>query len=154
MPRLVLAGRATPDAAAWLARLTEEPLRGHVEHRGYVAHEAREALYAGALALVLPSLDEGFGLPVLEAMSAGVPVVTSNRGALPEVVAEAGTLVDANDAGALATALARLLRDRAWATSQALAGLARAKTYTWHAAAGELGHAYDSAVLRRAERSA
>jgi glycosyltransferase involved in cell wall biosynthesis len=148
----VLAGGATPDAAAWLARLAEPPLRGHVEHRGYVADQTREALYAGALALVLPSLDEGFGLPVLEAMSAGVPVVTSDRGALPEVVDGAGTLVDAADAGALASALARLIGDRTWAAAQARAGLARAKAYTWHAAAAALRHAYESAVLRRAER--
>ena len=152
VPRLVLMGGATPDAAAWLARLNEEPLRGQVEHRGYVSHEAREAVYAGALALVLPSLDEGFGLPVLEAMSAGVPVVASDRGALPEVVGDAGTLVNPTDAGALAAALARLIRDRAWATSQALAGLERAKAYTWQAAAAELRRAYDHAVLRRSER--
>jgi glycosyltransferase involved in cell wall biosynthesis len=154
VPRLVLAGRSTPDAAAWLARLAVAPLLGRVEHRGYVAHEAREALYAGALALVLPSLDEGFGLPVVEAMSAGVPVIASDRGALPEVMGDAGTLVDAGDAGALAAALARVIHDRTWARSRALAGLERARAYTWQAAAAELGRAYDSARLRRAERSA
>ena len=153
-PRLVLAGRATPDAAPWLERLARPPLQGHVEHRGYVPDPAREALYAGARVLVLPSLDEGFGLPALEAMSAGVPVVVSDRGALPEVVDEAGTQVDAQDAGALASALARLIRDDDWARARALAGLERAKRFTWRAAAVELRRAYEGAVRRRAERSA
>ena len=94
VPRLVLAGGASPDAGPWLARIARDPLNHHVVYKGYVADDEREALYAGARALVLPSLDEGFGLPVLEAMSAGVPVIASNRGSLPEVVGNAGVLLD------------------------------------------------------------
>jgi glycosyltransferase involved in cell wall biosynthesis len=114
-PRLVIAGGASPDAQPWLHRISREPLKEHVLYRGYVTHEEREALYAGARALVLPSLDEGFGLPVLEAMSAGVPVVTSNRGSLPEVVGGAGVLLDPGDVPAWAAALERLTIDKQWA---------------------------------------
>ena len=72
--------------------MNQPPLAGHVEYRGYVPADEREALFKGAQAFVLPSFDEGFGIPALEAMSAGVPVVVSNRGALPEVVGDAGLL--------------------------------------------------------------
>lgn len=152
VPRLVLAGRATPDAEPWLRRVTEAPLRGRVEHLGYIAEENREALYAGARLLVMPSLDEGFGLPVLEAMSAGIPVIASSRGALPEVVGSAGMLIDAADSRALATAIARLTQDTGFATSQAIAGLARARAFDWARSADHLHAAYASAVRVRAGR--
>ena len=151
-PRLVIAGGSSPDAARWLERITRAPLKEHVQYRGYVAHEDREALYAGARALVLPSLDEGFGLPVLEAMSAGVPVVASNRGSLPEVVGGAGLLLDPGDAAAWASALERLASDEQWATDLAAAGLERARAFTWERSAAELRRAYLQAVRRRQER--
>jgi glycosyltransferase involved in cell wall biosynthesis len=94
VPRLVLAGRAGPAAQGWLDRIARAPLSAHVTHLGYVAETERERLFGGAAALVLPSLEEGFGLTALEAMSAGVPVIASNRGALPEVVGTAGTLLE------------------------------------------------------------
>jgi glycosyltransferase involved in cell wall biosynthesis len=153
-PRLVLAGGATPDADSWLPRLKAAPLEGMVEYRGYVADADREALLAGARLLVLPSLDEGFGLPVLEAMSAGIPVLTSNRGALPEVAGGAGTLVDATDTEGLADALDRLTRDTAFAEERARAGLEQARTFSWTAAAAQLHRAYTDAVVRRRQRGA
>ena len=82
-----------------------------MRHIGYVDPADRHALYAGARLLVLPSFEEGFGLPVLEAMTVGVPVVASNRGALPEVVGDAGLLVEPDQPEALADAMARLLDD-------------------------------------------
>ncbi len=152
VPRLVIAGGASPDAQPWLDRIAREPLKDHVIYKGYIANEEREALYAGARALVLPSLDEGFGLPVLEAMSAGVPVVTSNRGSLPEVVGTAGVLLDPGDVSAWAAALERLASDAQWATDLASAGLERARTFTWQRSAVELRQAYQDAVRRRGER--
>jgi alpha-1,3-rhamnosyl/mannosyltransferase len=119
-----------------------------VRYAGYVADEQREQLYSGARLLVLPSLDEGFGLPALEAMSAGVPVVASNRGSLPEVVGSAGVLVDPDDVAALSTALERLAFDDAAAAEAGAAGLARARTFTWNAAAATLHRAYTEAVTR------
>lgn len=154
VPPLVLAGRTTPDAADWLARITQPPLAGHVRHLGYVAGDERERLYAGARVVVLPSLDEGFGLPALEAMSAGVPLVASNRGSLPEVVGAAGLLVDPTDVNALAAALDGLVTNDAQAAEWGRAGLARARTFTWTAAADALRRAYTDAVARRRDKLA
>jgi glycosyltransferase involved in cell wall biosynthesis len=152
-PRLVLAGRATPDAKDWLARITRPPLAGHVAYLGYVPTEEREGVYAGARVVVIPSLDEGFGLPALEAMSAGIPVVASNRGSLPEVLGDAGILVEPSDVHALAHALERVLTDDRWAAARATAGLARAGMFTWARAAATLHRAYTEAVGRRRARS-
>lgn len=152
MPPLVLAGRATPHADAWLARIAQPPLAGHVRHLGYVAHDDRERLYASARVLVLPSLDEGFGLPALEAMSAGVPVVASNRGSLPEVVSSGGMLVDPTQVEALATALERVIADDDVAKEWGRAGLARARAFTWAGSAATLRRAYTDAIARRRDR--
>lgn len=145
-PPLVLAGRTTPDAAVWLDRLSRAPLAGRVRHLGYVPDAEREATYAGARLLVMPSLHEGFGIPVLEAMSAGVPVVAANRGALPEVLGDAGTLVDADDAEALASATRRMLTDGAFATACAQRGLEQAREFSWERSARTLHGAYEAAI--------
>jgi glycosyltransferase involved in cell wall biosynthesis len=152
VPRLVLAGRATPDAAEWVARMARPPLAGHVEHRGYVEASDREALYAGARLLVLPSLDEGFGLPVLEAMSAGIPVIATNVGALPEVLGDAGPLVDAHDVNGLAEGMARMVEDDNHARACAEAGLERAATFSWAHTAAVVRGMYEDAIVRREER--
>jgi glycosyltransferase involved in cell wall biosynthesis len=151
--RLVVAGRATPDADAWLARMSGAPLQTHVEYIGYVTDDRREAIFAGARALVLPSLDEGFGLTALEAMSAGVPVLASNRGSLPEVIGSGGILLEPADVDGWTTAIDRVTTDAAWARELGCAGLERAKAFTWHATAARLGQAYRDAVDRRAGRS-
>ena len=149
-PRLVLAGGATPDASEWLSRVEQPPLKGHVEYVGYVSDQRREELFAGARALVLPSLDEGFGLTALEAMSAGVPLLASNRGSLPEVIAGGGQLLEPDDVEGWSTAIDRVTRDAAWARELACAGLERARAFTWAATATRLGQAYRDAVARRA----
>ena len=97
----------------------------------------------------MPSLDEGFGLPALEAMSAGIPVIVSSRGSLPEVVGGAGALIDPGDAGALAQAIERAIRDDAWSLQAARAGLERAHGFTWADSAATLRRAYVDAVERR-----
>lgn len=148
-PRLVIAGGATADATPWLARMAAAPLTGHVEHLGYVDHDRRESLYAGARALVMPSLDEGFGVPALEAMSAGVPVIAANRGSLPEVIGDGGTLLEPGDVEGFAAAMARAVCDDDWAAAQGRAGLARAAAFTWPATARRLRQAYLDAVARR-----
>jgi glycosyltransferase involved in cell wall biosynthesis len=148
-PRLVLAGRPTSDAVAWLDRAARPPLAGNVEHRGYVPEAEREMLFAGARVLVMPSLDEGFGLPVLEAMAAGVPVVASNRGSLPEVVGDAGPVVDARDPEALSDAIVRVIEDDSYARGCAERGLARAATFSWARTAAAMRGIYLSASTRR-----
>lgn len=148
VPPLVIAGRAHREANAWLARIAQPPLSGHVRVLGYVADSERESLYARARALILPSLDEGFGLPVLEAMSAGVPVVASNRGALPEVVGTGGILIDPTRPAELVAALTSLVTDDAVARHWGEAGLDRARAFSWATAAATLRVAYSEAVAR------
>jgi glycosyltransferase involved in cell wall biosynthesis len=154
VPRLVLAGASTPDASEWLNRIERPPLKDLVSYVGYVRDDQRERLFAGARALVMPSLDEGFGLPVLEAMSAGVPVIASDGGALPEVVSTGGTIVGATDVAGWVTAIERVASDREWAAAQGRAGLDRAKQFTWGAAAKAVREAYIAARTRRDARGA
>jgi glycosyltransferase involved in cell wall biosynthesis len=150
--KLVIAGSATPDATEWLARISQPPLKDIVQYVGYVPDDRREALLAGARMLLLPSLDEGFGLTALEAMSAGVPLVASNRGSLPEVVAQGGLLIDPRDVEQWASVIDRLSEDQAMARDLACAGLERAKAFTWEATAAKLAQAYRDAVARRGAR--
>ncbi len=150
-PRLVVAGRATPETAQPLADLGA--LGGRVEHRGYVPASEREALYAGAALVVLPSYDEGFGLPVLEAMSAGIPVVISNRGSLPEVAGDAAAgIVDPDDHEALADALWQATSDREFAAEAASRGRARAAAFDWGRTAATMWTGYEAAWVRRQKR--
>jgi glycosyltransferase involved in cell wall biosynthesis len=151
-PRLVLAGQATPEAAAWVEEAKAPPLAGHVVVEGYVSNERRAELYAGASVLVLPSLDEGFGLPALEAMALGVPVVASKAGALPEVLGDAGVLIDPDDASGLADALGHVCRDGFLAARMRDAGLARSRRFDWAASATSLLEAYAEALARSAGR--
>jgi len=152
VPDLVLAGRATDEARPWLERLARPPLQGMVRHIGYVDPRDRRALYEGARLLVQPSFDEGFGIPVLEAMSLGVPVVVANRGSLPQVVGDAGPLVDPEDPAAIANAIARLLSDDAYAAACAAKGLVRARTFRWDETAHRVYDTYRQAIARRAEK--
>src|SRR2546425_4111685 len=153
VPDLVLAGRATPDARDLLDEIQRPPLAGHVEHRGYVPAAERERLYAGARLFVMPSFDEGFGLPVLEAMSAGIPVVASTGGSLPEVLGDAGALVEPSDVDGLAEAIDRMANDAAYARACAERGLRRANEFSWSRAAATARRAYVDAVARRRARS-
>jgi glycosyltransferase involved in cell wall biosynthesis len=154
LPELVLAGKATAQARPWLDRLSRAPLRGHVRHLGYVDPAQRQALYEHARLLVQPSFEEGFGLPVLEAMTIGVPVVASNRGALPEVLGDAGPLVDPEDTEALATAIGNMLEDRTRAAIYAERGIRRAALFRWDRTALRVVEAYREAIACRQCESA
>jgi glycosyltransferase involved in cell wall biosynthesis len=154
IPELLLVGRATRAAAPWLARLQKPPLSGRVRHLGYVSDVERRRLYERARLLVLPSFNEGFGLPVLEAMTVGVPVVASEAGAIPEVLGDAGLLVDPTDADGLADAMHRMLFDRALATASAARGIRRSSGFNWRLSAEALRAAYDQAVAMRRSRQA
>jgi glycosyltransferase involved in cell wall biosynthesis len=103
-------------------------LNGRVEFAGHVEKSALAALYRGAEALVFPSRYEGFGLPVLEAMASGTPVVATSAGAIPEVAGDAAVLIAPGDPVALAGGIERALADR---DRLARAGLERARLYSW-----------------------
>ncbi len=154
-PPLVLAGRRVEQSAAILATLATWPaLAGRVRHLGYVTDAERQQLYAAASMLVLPSLEEGFGMTAVEAMQAGVPVVAARRGALPEVVGDAGTLVDPTDEVALAYAIDSLLADPSRRLRQSENGVARAREFSWAASAARLLAAYSEALARRQAEAA
>jgi glycosyltransferase involved in cell wall biosynthesis len=149
-PPLLLAGGIVEGSAPILDDLAGRPLvASRVRHLGYVSESELLRLYRDASMLLLPSLDEGFGMTALEAMHMGVPVVASARGALPEVVGDAGTLVDPLDARELAHAIERLLASPEARLRQAEAGKVRARRFSWHAAAAELLAAYQDALARR-----
>ncbi|MFO1434321.1 MAG: glycosyltransferase family 1 protein [Candidatus Competibacteraceae bacterium] len=110
-----------------------EPLirSGHLRLLGYIPTEALPALYAGAAMLVYPSLYEGFGLPLVEAMASGTPVITSNRSSMPEVVGDVGILVEPEDESMIAGAIRRLLEDSNEALRLQRQGLERVRQFTW-----------------------
>jgi glycosyltransferase involved in cell wall biosynthesis len=149
LPRLVIAGKALPETAPWLERIGRDPLRGRVEHIGYVEADNRRAVYDGARLLVQPSFDEGFGMPVLEAMTLGIPVVASDRGALPEVLGDAGPLVDPDEPAALAAAIERMIDDEAFASACAAKGILRSRHFSWEEMARGVYQAYERAIERR-----
>jgi glycosyltransferase involved in cell wall biosynthesis len=98
---------------------------------GFVAEEDLAALYSGAVAFVFPSLYEGFGLPALEAMACGTPVITSSTTSLPEVVGDAALLVDPMDPDALRDAMSTILSDHSLRADLRRKGLRRATEFSW-----------------------
>jgi glycosyltransferase involved in cell wall biosynthesis len=147
-PGLVLAGRLPREGIGDL--LENQPaIAGRVRAAGYVGDAERQRLYREASMLVVPSFDEGFGISALEAMTVGVPVVAARRGALPEVVGDAGLLVEIEAPGALATAMEQVLTDAALRRRLADAGVRRAERFTWDTSAARLYDAYRAAVVRR-----
>jgi glycosyltransferase involved in cell wall biosynthesis len=139
-----------PELRASVARLG---IGDRVLLPGYVPDEALAYLYSRAYVLVQPSLMEGFGLPPVEAMACGAPVVASTAGSLPEVVGEAGLFFDPTDVAAIAQVLRTVLDDRV--LRDRLAGLAqiRAKRYTWAASARQLLACFDELGSTRTLRS-
>jgi glycosyltransferase involved in cell wall biosynthesis len=115
---------------------------------GYVPQDELALWYNAADLFVYPSLYEGFGLPPLEAMACGTPVIVSAASSLPEVVGEAGVIVDARDPQALAVAMGTLLEDRAQHRARREAGLARAQAFSWAATAQRTAAVYHQVLGR------
>ena len=138
--RLVLAGDCTGDRfqssyPELRARIDAFGLASRVELTGFVSDEQLAGLYRRARVFVMPSLDEGFGLPAVEAMACGAPVIVSSGNALEEVVGDAGLAVDPRDAAGLAAAIGRILADDALAAELSGRSLARARQFSWDATA-------------------
>jgi glycosyltransferase involved in cell wall biosynthesis len=130
-PVLLLCGYATAHETELRERVRALGLDGDVRFPAWLAAAELEGLWAIAGAFVFPSLYEGFGLPVLEAMARGVPVACSNASSLPEVAGDAALLFDPHDEVAIAAALARLLGDPALAQTLRARGLERVREFTW-----------------------
>lgn len=142
--KLVLAGSAGFGSDEILGRVESSPCRTSILVTGYVEAEELARWYARARVLAFASLDEGFGIPVLEGMAAGVPVLTSNRSALPEVAGGAALLVDPEDGGAIAGGLRRLMTDRELRESLIAAGLRRAAGCGWDVALAKTWAVYEA----------
>ncbi len=147
---LVLAGAPSGFGAEQiLQRIENSPAQQRIQVAGYVSPEELGQLYARAAIFAFPSLDEGFGMPVLEAMAHGVPVVTSNCSALPEVAGEAALLVDPQRVDEIAAALLDLAANRERRDRLAQAGRARAESFSWARAVSETHAVYRELVYNR-----
>jgi glycosyltransferase involved in cell wall biosynthesis len=140
--RLVLAGSAGYGSAEILGRIAASPARDRIVVTGYVSPAELARWYARASIFAFPSLDEGFGMPVLEAMAAGVPVLTSNRSALPEVAGDAALLADPENTAELIQALRDLTEREGLRDDLARRGADRAKLFTWEKAVAETWSIY------------
>lgn len=136
------------------AKATALGIGNRVRFAGDVGQDELAVLYSGALALVYPSFYEGFGMPVLEAMTAGTPVICSNTSSLPQVAGDAALLVSPSGADEIARAVEQLLSDDPLRARMIEAGLARAHELTWEATARGMLHAFEDATDIHRQRKA
>lgn len=141
---LILAGQLGWKYASLLRAIKDLNLGRAVRRLGYVPDEDLPALYSLARMLAFPSLYEGFGLPVVEAMACGTPVLTSNGSSLAEIAAGASCLVDPLDIGDIAQGLVSLATDDGLHARLRTAGLLRSAQFSWQQAAAETVHVYDT----------
>ncbi len=153
-PHLVICGGRGWLESDVFALVDELKLSDMIHFTGYVDDEHLPALYSNAEAFVYPSLYEGFGLPPLEAMACGAPVITSNSSSLPEVVGSAGLTFEPRDWRALAKRMADVLGDQSLRDRMRSAGLKRAATFSWAKAADETQVVYDEVYRERLRTNA
>jgi glycosyltransferase involved in cell wall biosynthesis len=146
-PVLVLPGYPTAHEAELREHAVSKGVAADVRFPGWVSAGEVEGLWALAEAFAFPSLYEGFGLPVLEAMARGVPVACSNAASLPEVAGEAALLFDPHDEAAIATVLSRLLDDPTLRERLRSRGLARVAEFTWERTARLTLESYRRALV-------
>ncbi len=145
-PQLVLAGKK-----GWLYKeiyelVDELQLKEDILFTGYITEEESALLMNGAIAFVFPSFYEGFGLPPLEAMACGTPVISSNAASMPEVVGDAGLLVNPKSEDELYDAMLALLQDKELAANLGKKGIQRAKKFTWENASQQLLEIIESMI--------
>jgi glycosyltransferase involved in cell wall biosynthesis len=142
LPKLVLVGKCAWLYDETLRALDEMSVKDSVILTGYVPESDLPALYSSALCFVYPSYFEGFGLPPLEAMQCGAPVIVGNRTSLPEVVGDAGLTVDPFDVGAIAGAIRTLMNDSTLRAKLSHKGQERASAFTWRETARQTLRVY------------
>ena len=142
--QLVLAGSNGYGAETILAEIARSPAQSRISVTGYVSPRDLANWYRRSSIFAFPSLDEGFGMPVLEAMAAGLPVITSDRSALPEVAGDAALLVNPEDTDALRQALRRLSSDAELWRDLSHRGSGRARDFTWERAVRETWDVYQT----------
>jgi glycosyltransferase involved in cell wall biosynthesis len=128
---LVLAGSQGYEAAEAVGAIAKSPAKDRIRITGYLTDEVIGQWYARAAIFAFPSMDEGFGMPVLEAMAAGIPVIAGNRSALPEVCGDAAELIDPQNEEELASALLSLATDETRRAELVNRGLRRAGEFRW-----------------------
>jgi glycosyltransferase involved in cell wall biosynthesis len=156
--QLIIAGGTGWGRAGDAVRraLAQQPtdVQAAIRLAGYISDDEREELLASATVLCYPSLDEGFGFPPLEAMQAGVPVVATNVGSLPEVLGSAARFIPVQDTEALAAALREVISNESVRVSMQSAGFEQVQRYRWDVAAAEFVDLYRCAYRERPERAA
>lgn len=145
---LVLAGGKGWKYRDIFQELKNSPVRNRIVIAGFVPDEDLSALYSGALAFVYPSLYEGFGLPPLEAMQCGAPVITSDTSSLPEVVGDAGIMIDPTDSDALCESMLTVYSNSALRGRLAEKSLRQARTFSWERCAAETIDVYRTVIDR------
>jgi alpha-1,3-rhamnosyl/mannosyltransferase len=128
---LVLCGGAGWRNEALLGQVRQGVAEGWLYHLGFVDDEQLPALYAGASLFLYPSIYEGFGLPPIEAMACGTPVMVSDRSCMPEVCGDAARYIDPDDIAAFSAAIADALEDTVWQQNSTRSGLERCRRFTW-----------------------
>ncbi len=146
LPKLVLVGKCAWLYDETLRSIEEGRMKDSIILTGYVPQSDLPALYSGSICFVYPSYFEGFGLPPLEAMKCGTPVIAGNRTSLPEVVGDAGILVDPFDVNAIAAAIERLVDDPDLRQQLSVKGVARSRLFDWNETARRTLNVYKQAV--------
>lgn len=146
---LVVVGKRGWLCDDFFARLARSPVQKAVILPGYVPDEDLPAVYAGAQAVVFPSLYEGFGLPVLEAMACGTPVVASRASSIPEVGGDAARYFDPTDVEEITALIRRVLQNTTLREEMRTRGLAQAGRFSWAQAASETHRVYDAVLMSR-----
>jgi glycosyltransferase involved in cell wall biosynthesis len=147
--KLVLAGSFGFEAEEALLRVASSPRKQDIQVLDFVAGPELEELYQRASILAFPSLDEGFGMPVIDAMARGIPVLTSNISALAEVAGDAALLVDPTDVASMAGGLLKLTTDCGLRDTLICAGLERAKVFTWEKSVDATWRVYEELMADR-----
>lgn len=146
---LVLIGGQGWQSEALHVRIQAAQQEGWLHYLGFVAEADLPVLYAGASLFVYPSIYEGFGLPVAEAMASGVPVIASSLSTLPEISAGAALLIDPDDIDAMANVIALALQDETWRQAHIAAGLKVAAGYSWETCFRKTCDVYSAVDMRK-----